>query len=488
MVRFLAPGLSGAAWHFLLDGGSSVIKLSPRWNRGRTRLAAFSAIAAASLALFLSAFAGAPTASASPWASTPPPAQAKASIPADLGDAMHLLTSVYYDPLKQKIGPVWWQAGVAMSAVETYEQTTGDTGVAGIIRNVYRLRETASDYENAFDDDTAWWGLALLQAYTITHYAPYLTWAKDIANYIHEDWNTTSACGGGGIWWRRSPRVDLGGAIQNELYLELTAWLHNVIVANHGTDSGKNSYLSWAIQEWTWFQKVGLISNGHITAPTGVGGKTTTIPANLVTNSITEAKYITNSQCTDTIKYDLFTYNQGVILAGLAQLYEATYKNPAYSKEAPGYLTKAEDIANAVLNPKNKFKVRVKPAGHRSAYLLDTAFTVKGVLTEPRCQPNTGCGTGDEVAFKGIFIRDLNTLDTIASKTKYNHYTTKYNKFLTAQRKSIDVKDTIRVTVPSGTYDYLGMWWNGPRSMGTSGTQVSAIEALVAALKLPKAS
>ena len=49
--------------------------------------------------------------------------------------------------------------------------------------------------------------------------------AETDANYIHRHWDSTC---GGGVWW-----TDHHGyyknAITNELFLELTAWLHNTI-------------------------------------------------------------------------------------------------------------------------------------------------------------------------------------------------------------------------------------------------------------------
>lgn len=431
-----------------------------------------SAITTAVLALTSTTLVGAPSASASTSASIAAPVKAEASVPAPVKAGMNTFMG-WYDAFTGLIGPTWWRAAVALSTIETYQQTTGDPSYEfAIVAPFAHFNGDPFAFENNFDDDTAWWGLAWLQAYNLTHNTRYLVTAEDLANYIHEDLNDTTSCGGpGGVWWKRSPHKDLGGAIQNELFLELTAWLHNTIVENNGKDSGKNSYLSWALQEWTWFQHVGLISNGKITVPVGVGKITTTIPANLVTNSITNPKYTQRgSQCSDSISGDLFTYNQGVILAGLAELYKATSN--------ASYLAKAEAIANAALNPKNTFLVKVGKRGTKK-----TSFIVKGVLTEPSCQPGENCGTGDEGAFKGIFVRDLKMLAEIAPANQ-DKYLSKYNSFFAAQAASIEKNDTTIIHIPPTniTLHLFGMFWNGPRNPIGSDTQESALEALVASL------
>lgn len=56
--------------------------------------------------------------------------------------------------------------------------------------------------------------------------------------------------------------------------------------------------------------------------------------------------------------------------------------------------------------------------------------------------------------------------------------TTAYNSFFTKQEQSIEAKDT-------NTHHQLGMFWAGPIADLTSYIQASALDALVASLKLP---
>jgi Glycosyl hydrolase family 76 len=141
----------------------------------------------------------------------------------------------------------------------------------------------------------------------------------------------------------------------------------------------------------------------------------------------------------------------GSVIAGLAQLYVAT-KNTRL-------LTEAEEIGTATIR-------RLAP---------------NGVLADP-CQP-ARC-RGAEQSFKGIFIRDLMMLATIARSSAYD-------SFFRAQRSSIEVHDTSKD-------EQFGLIWAGPinkactphstssrtraeANVCTSYTQASAEDAVVAA-------
>jgi predicted alpha-1,6-mannanase (GH76 family) len=310
-----------------------------------------------------------------------------------------------YNPDNGEIGTSWWQAAVALSTLETYQQTTGDRSYSSAIGDAFADHESRK-FENKFDDDTSWWGLAWLQAYEITRSRQYLSMAETDANYVHRQWDNTC---GGGVWWLAKPRT-YKNAISNELFLELTAWLHNVV-------RGDTKYLRWAKAEWAWFRQSGMI-NG----------------TDLVNDGLT-ATCANNHQTT-------WTYNQGVILAGLAQLYRAT-------KDASA-LSEAERIAAAAISQ----------------------LTVGGVLHEPCTGSECGNGRrGDPESFKGIFVADLKIL-AVTARTR------QFNGFFRTQAQSIEAHDTSRS-------HQLGMFWAGPLADRTTYSQASAEAALVAALRLP---
>jgi len=303
------------------------------------------------------------------------------------------------------IGSTWWQAAVALSTVETYAQTTGDTSYDAAIGAAFDLN-SAGNFENSSDDDTAWWGLAWLQAYELTRNTSYMSMAETDADYIHQAWDSTC---GGGVWWQRSPR-SYKNAIANELFLELTAWLHNDI-------HGDTKYLAWAKAEWSWFDHSGMINSGNLIND-GLGN---------------DCK--NNDQPT-------WTYNQGVVLAGLAQLYKATGNR--------ALLTEAERLARAATSH----------------------LAVGGVLTEPcktdACADQFGASAQ---SFKGIFVRDLKVLAVTAR-------TAQFNAFFKAQARSIEAHDT-------SAQHQFGVYWAGPMDGVTPSSQASALDALVAAVNLP---
>jgi predicted alpha-1,6-mannanase (GH76 family) len=314
-----------------------------------------------------------------------------------------------YDPATGRIGRSWWQSAVALSTLETYEQATGDRSYELAIPAAF-ARYAHSDFENAYNDDTGWWGLAWLQAYQLTRSrlpqaSQYLAMAETDANYLHQSWDATC---GGGVWWTTARTYK--NAITNEIFLELTAWLHNTI-------KGDTKYLRWARAEWAWFSRSGMINSSGLV------------------NDGLDARCANNQQTT-------WTYNQGVILAGLAQLYRATGN--------ADQLREAETIARAAI-----------------AHL-----TVNGVLREPCSGSRCGRRPGDAQSFKGIFARDLKVLAVTAR-------TSAFNTFFETQAQAIQARDTRR--------DHkLGFRWNGPVTGLSPYSQASALDAIVAAIDLPK--
>jgi predicted alpha-1,6-mannanase (GH76 family) len=298
------------------------------------------------------------------------------------------------------IGRSWWQAAVAQTTLETYEETTGDTRYSHVIPTAFKDHK-ASNFENSYMDDTGWWAWAWLEAYDLTKAHSYLAMAETDTNYMHKYWDATCK---GGLWWNTSKTYK--NAIPNELFLYVTAALHNRI-------PGDTKYLGWAKAEWSWFSHSGMINSSH-----------------LVNDGLTSSCQ-NNGETT-------WTYNQGVILAGLAALYQATGNT--------GLLSSAEQIANAAISH----------------------LTVSGILVEP-CEPSS-CGT-DAESFKGIFVRSLRLLAHVA-------HTSAYGSFFQAQAASIVAHD-------ANSGNHLGLQWRGPLTGLTSWSQASAEDALIAALGPP---
>ncbi len=128
-----------------------------------------------------------------------------------------------------------------------------------------------------------------------------------------------------------------------------------------------------------------------------------------------------------------WSYNQGVILGGLAALSKAG--------RDPRVLQKAGAIATAA----------IEHLSDKDGILHDTC--------EPRCG-------NDAVQFKGIFARNLAVLNAAAPDARYR-------AFLDANAESIwrnqDAEHKFSVV------------WSGPSEVRNAATQVSALDALVAA-------
>jgi len=115
-------------------------------------------------------------------------------------------------------------------------------------------------------------------------------------------------------------------------------------------DMNNQTYLQWATKEWTWFESSGMINANH-----------------LINDGI-DGNCRNNGQTT-------WTYNQGVVLGGLVNLYTIT-KNDTL-------LNIAQSIADAV-------------------YGSSLVYSNGGVLREP-CETNSDCGP-DGPQFKGILL------------------------------------------------------------------------------------
>lgn len=247
-----------------------------------------------------------------------------------------------------------------------------------------------------------WWALALVRLYDITRNSSFLEIAELDEAYIYSYWNDT--CGGGVIW--SVPTLSYKNAISNELYIKLAASLHNRI-------PGDTQYLDKALQAWTWFNQSGMINSQH-----------------LINDGLTDT--CVNNQDPE------WSYNQGVILGALSELYHATGGDQKY-------LNTARRIADAVI--------------------ASSSLSPGGILTES-CEAAANCDNNQQ-AFKGIFTRNLAELNVLLSDRPYSRYLAN-----NAQAASTNDHD--------GRSNLFGISWNGPYSVASVGTQSSVISLLVA--------
>jgi predicted alpha-1,6-mannanase (GH76 family) len=297
----------------------------------------------------------------------------------------------------------WWNSANAITTLADYTRVTGDPQYIDVFPKVLTAaQKTSPGFLNDYYDDEGWWALAWIDVYDITHEPRYLAMSASIFADMATGWDNTCA---GGIWWSKDRKYK--NAIANELFLSVAAHL----AGRSSDEKEKARYLDWAQREWKWFAHTGMINsdyqvNDGLDASCGNNHKTT------------------------------WTYNQGVVLGGLAGLYTQTHEQEL--------LDEANAIAKATLaNPALMGK--------------------QGVLREP-CEPNCGA---DGTQFKGIFVRNLALLFGESPAETYK-------TFLIANAKSI------WQGMEPPEYG-IGLMWMSPYGEANASTQSSGLDALVAA-------
>ncbi len=289
-----------------------------------------------------------------------------------------------------------------------YNPIFANTFVAGQKTN--EDRKPRAGFINKYLDDEGWWALAWIDAYDLTKNKDYLAMSESIFADMATEWNDTC---GGGIWWSKDRKYK--NAIANELFLSVAAHL-----ANRTSGLERMGYLEWGNREWKWFAATSMINakgliNDGLTITGGEGAA---------------ASCKNNGRTT-------WTYNQGVVLGGLAELAAADHDA----------------------------KLRVA-AGRIATAAITQLADENGVLHDP-CEPKCGA---DGVQFKGIFIRNLVVLDRAHPDPAYESFVDKN-------------ADTLWQAAQGPNFQ-LAERWSGPFESANAASQTSALDALVGAARL----
>jgi predicted alpha-1,6-mannanase (GH76 family) len=297
----------------------------------------------------------------------------------------------------------WWNSANAITTLADYTRVTDDRQFASVFPITFSAAQrTSPGFLNNYYDDEGWWALAWVDVYDITHEQQYLKMAESIFADMTTSWDETCA---GGIWWSKERTYK--NAIANELFLSVAAHL----AARNNDGKTKERYLNWAKREWKWFANTGMVNAGH------------------QINDGLDAKCANNQKTT-------WSYNQGVVLGGLSELYGETHDGTM--------LDQANAIAAATL---------VNPA------LIDK----QGILRES-CEPECGA---DGTQFKGIFVRNLAALHRIAPSASYRDFILRNS-------------DSVWKGMKPPKYE-IGTSWNPPYGVVNASTQSSGVDALLAA-------
>jgi predicted alpha-1,6-mannanase (GH76 family) len=297
----------------------------------------------------------------------------------------------------------WWNAANALTALVDYTERTGDPTYSWVIGRTFRTaRWRHRHFLNRYFDDNGWWAMAWLRAYELTGDERYLAAARRIFASMVTAWDDVY---GGGLWWSRDRTYK--NAITNELFLAVAARLHRT------SPDRESTYLDWALREWEWFDAAGLL------------GQEGLINDGLTSHGANNGK-------------PAYTYNQGVILGGLADLYQVTGDG--------AYLRIGESIADAAL------RKLTKPAG---------------VLTEPGESGMIG-RPDDGSQFKGIFVRYLGEFYAHVPRPAYRDVILHNARSIWNHNRNAE--------------NQFGLCWAGPFDTADASRQSSALDALTAAV------
>ena len=295
----------------------------------------------------------------------------------------------------------WWNAANCMEAIENAVFANNSAQYLTVISNTFAKNSGGNFLDNYYDDD-GWWANAWIRAFDETGNASYLSMAQTIFNAMTNGWD--DHCGGG-LWWNTSETNK--GAIENCLFMLAAIRLHQ---RTPGDGTGPGSDFYWATNTWAWFEDSGLLND-----------------MNLVNDGLNPTNCENNGDPT-------WTYEQGLLVGGLTDLYKVT--------GSPAYLNKAQAIANAIIT-----------------YLVDA----NGVLTEPPpCNPI--CGGGDVPQFKGCCIRYIAYLYDETNAPAYY-------SFLYTNAHAVWTKDR-------NVANQFGFVWDGPFDTNDAARQSSALMAI----------
>lgn len=308
------------------------------------------------------------------------------------------------DPSDLQRNDLWWQSGNMVETIARFGLQDGafkQTAI-DIISNTYAKsgnQHNAKAWINDYYDDMGWWAMGWIASYDLTGDPKYLNTAKDLFEDMSGGWNTPC---NGGLWWNKEHGSI--AAISNELFLAVGASLANRVSAQE-----KAHYQNWAQMEWDWFWNSGIInSNG------------------LINDGIDKTSCKNDGKTT-------YTYNQGVVLAGLSEL--------ARAKGDGALIQHANNIANAAMSQ----------------------LSQNGILTEPVSGPLDIQGA----QFKGAFVRGLSTLNKNEPQQTVTDFLKKNANAVWSQPK-----------VDNGE---IPDRWQGGSSNANTASHAAGIDVLVAA-------
>ncbi|MGO1317186.1 MAG: glycoside hydrolase family 76 protein, partial [Cellulomonadaceae bacterium] len=144
-----------------------------------------------------------------------------------------------------------WEDASAVSTLLAFHETTGDAHALKLVTDFFDERLDDPDaLQNDFSDDTAWWGIAAVDAYRVTGDDAYLEVAQRLSDYIEEAFGDPAKTCNGGVQWR------LGHAHVATISTTLTIQL-DAALAQYVDD---DIYLERAIDHRAWLDEIGMFA------------------------------------------------------------------------------------------------------------------------------------------------------------------------------------------------------------------------------------
>ncbi|KAJ4335137.1 hypothetical protein N0V95_008979 [Ascochyta clinopodiicola] len=324
----------------------------------------------------------------------------------DAESAIKLLQDKWYNTETGLWDDMWWQSGNIVETIAKFGKQDEDFKQAAIdiVSNTYAKSGNQKGYKawkNDFYDDEGWWAMGWIASYDLTGDKKYLDTAKDLFEDMTGGWTTPCK---GGIWW--SKPKEFIAIISNELFLAVGASLANRVPADE-----KANYQNWAQMEWDWLYNSGIINSD-----------------NLINDGIDKTTCQNDRKTT-------WTYNQGVVLAGLSEL--------ARAKSDGGLIRHASDLAGASM----------------------AKLSENGILTE-LAQPPLDA---QAAMFKGAYVRGLSALNENEGQAAYAEFLKKNADSVLANARGGD--------------GVLRDRWQGGSEGSNAASHAAGIDVLVAALQ-----
>lgn len=311
----------------------------------------------------------------------------------------------------------WWNSANVLTATIRYAAVTGDQQIAPVIDDLfekarhYRIapdslgnERFADNFINDYYDDEGWWALAWIEAYKLTGEKKYLEMSQVIFADMTTGWS--DQCGGG-IYWKKNP-FHYKNAIANNLFSLTAIRLYRA--------TNDPSYADWFKKSVAWFMQ-----------------------SDMINREIDQIEDGTDNNCQPN-RNAHYTYNQGVAIAVLAEMYQLTHEE--------SYLDLANQIAKATITQR--------------------LVTDEGILREMRPEIPIG---NDGVQFKGIFIRHLAFLYSITKEPLYKEFILKNARSILAHNYDASTKS-------------FGCFWQGPLEKIGPAANACALECIIEAYQL----